>query len=72
MAVIAPRPFPGTEEEARSNRASHWFDWEELRCMNCDCRPSGAWANWPCGVNPEEVGYVKYENGVIVGPAEMF
>ena len=71
MALITPRPFPGTKEEAAANYATHDFDWEEMRCWKCDCRPHGQWANWPCEVDPDEVGYVLWENGQIVGPAHI-
>ena len=62
MKVIGPRKFPGTPEEAAQNFKTHSFhyDDDDARCWNCDCRPFGAWASWPCGIDPEEVGYVQY------------
>lgn len=48
-----PQPFPGTAEEAAANRATHYFDsYDENsgdRCMGCDCRPWGVYADYPCG-----------------------
>lgn len=61
MAVTHPRPFPGTPAEAEANYNTHHFG-SEGRCWNCDCRPWGYWAQWPCGINPDEVGYVTTDN----------
>jgi hypothetical protein len=39
----------------------HDWDWNVGRCVNCDCRPFGRWANLPCGAteapegNPEQL-----------------
>lgn len=46
-----PVAFSGTEEERQSNRESHNFsyDCEEVRCFNCDSRPSHTAADYPCG-----------------------
>lgn len=39
----------------------HLWDWNWGRCMDCDCRPFGRWANLPCGAteapesSPEEL-----------------
>lgn len=41
-------PFLGTELEAHENWATHNFGQED-RCVECDCRPWGAWACYPCG-----------------------
>lgn len=57
----APREFPGSVAEAEANRRTHYF--RDGRCMDCDCRPGGAWASWPCGVDFNEVGYVDYADG---------
>jgi len=49
MATLnVPAPFPGTPEEAAKNRETHIFDWDWMRCVNCDSRPT-AIADWPCG-----------------------
>lgn len=29
----------------------HDYDWDEMRCVRCDCRPWGRWAELPCGTN---------------------
>jgi hypothetical protein len=50
-----PQPWPGTPEEERANRDSHTYiftggpDDADVRCTNCDCRPSYVSAGWPCG-----------------------
>lgn len=49
----APARFDGTPEEAAANYASHWF--VDGRCLDCDCRPFGRVASWPCGVEPPRV-----------------
>ena len=49
MSITRPQTFPGTEAERAANVASHWFDPEAGRCMDCDCRPWGRVAEWPCG-----------------------
>lgn len=41
-------PFQGSNEQAELNYATHDFS-EEGRCLWCDCRPWGVWANHPCG-----------------------
>lgn len=65
-----PQAFPGTEDEIRANRASHAFfaSWDgEVRCDDCDCRPSGTVATWPCGVSvPREVVTFGERPGEIV------
>ena len=33
----------------------HNFDWDAMRCMDCDCRPWGAWASLPCGTTEQPV-----------------
>jgi len=62
FTVNAPAPFTGTEEERQANYASHYFDWEFQRCMDCDCRPWGEVANYPCGAEVPRVEY-KGEEG---------
>lgn len=32
----------------RSNHDSHAFYGEDGRCLGCDCRPFGRWADSPC------------------------
>jgi hypothetical protein len=48
-----PMAWPGTEEQKMSNRATHlYFGDDDWRCTNCDCRPGGTVADWPCGTEP--------------------
>lgn len=51
-----PVPFQGTPEEAAANRQTHYFaNDEDARCVDCDCRPWGRVASYPCGaVVPRE------------------
>lgn len=51
--TVAPARFAGTDAEREANRRTHAF--YEDRCMNCDCRPWGRVAEWPCGVEPPRV-----------------
>ena len=51
--VNAPERFAGTRSEAEANRDTHWFI--DGRCADCDCRPWGRVAEWPCGVEPPRV-----------------
>jgi len=51
-AYNRPVRFAGTKDEARANYNSHawlWSDDGDNRCMNCDSRPSGVHAEYPCG-----------------------
>jgi hypothetical protein len=41
-------PFTGTPAEAEANYETHSFDPENDRCVYCDCRPWGVWAQYPC------------------------
>lgn len=53
--VSVPVRFEGTEEEKNANYESHFFVTNfdgEMRCMNCDCRPSHAAAEYACGTEP--------------------
>ena len=52
-------PFEGTAEQAQENWHTHSFGWDD-RCMRCDCRPWGVWANYPCG-NADMVKSQSYE-----------
>lgn len=56
--IDAPAPWPGTQEEMFANRRTHWFDPEFERCMDCDCRPWGRIAEWPCGTQVPRVTYL--------------
>lgn len=49
-----PKRFPGTDAEKCDNRLTHYFcgDPGDERCMDCDCRPGGIVAEWPCGQEP--------------------
>ena len=49
LSVNAPIPFSGDLEQRLANRDTHYFDPEYNRCINCDCRPWGEVANYPCG-----------------------
>lgn len=51
MPCNIPQPFPGTEEEAERNMFTHRFDSHEARCWDCDCRPWGTYARYPCGAS---------------------
>jgi hypothetical protein len=53
MGVNAPKKFDGTIEEAQANYRSHYFI--DGRCADCDCRPFGRVASYPCGVEPPRV-----------------
>jgi hypothetical protein len=59
-------PFEGTPEEAQKNWETHNFT-EESRCMFCDCRPWGAWAQYPCeGADKIKVARYELPNGTSV------
>lgn len=51
-------PFVGAEEQARDNWLTHSFGAED-RCVWCDCRPWGVWADQPCG-NANSVRVSRY------------
>ena len=53
--VSVPAEFPGTAEEKRANRLSHHIDPMFQRCVECDCRPWGRVAEWPCGAEVPRV-----------------
>lgn len=53
--INAPQPWPGTAEEIDANRRTHQFDAQSGRCWQCDCRPWGITAEWPCGTEPPRV-----------------
>ena len=46
-------PFTGTPAEAEANYETHSFDPENDRCVYCDCRPWGVWAQYPCNDGDE-------------------
>lgn len=52
--INLPMPFPGTDDDRHANLRTHAFtEYDcEVRCSNCDCRPSGPVAWWPCGEEP--------------------
>lgn len=56
--VSAPASWPGTPEEAGRNFRTHrfvaGFD-GDIRCAECDCRPGGRVAEWPCGASVPRV-----------------
>lgn len=45
--VNRPVPNPGTDTEKQANFNTHWFI--DGRCGDCDCRPWGQTAFYPCG-----------------------
>jgi hypothetical protein len=51
--VILDRPqeFPGSDAEKEANWQTHNFDQFDQRCFDCDCRPWGRLAQWPCGAD---------------------
>jgi hypothetical protein len=51
--TTAPMRFSGTQAQRDANRDSHFFI--NGRCADCDCRPWGRVAEWPCGVEPPRV-----------------
>lgn len=63
--TTAPAPWPGTEDEKRANRRTHWFGPED-RCERCDCRPWGRTAEWPCGASIPRVTYTGAEADAVV------
>ena len=50
MIIDEPVPFPGSHGEIIANLATHRFGSED-RCMECDCRPWGTIAEYPCGAD---------------------
>jgi len=53
MGVNAPKRFDGGHDEAAANVRSHWFI--DGRCADCDCRPWGRVAEYPCGAHVPRV-----------------
>lgn len=53
----APVPFAGSDEEKSANYSTHYFDPEYDRCVNCDCRPWGRIAEYPCGAEVPRADY---------------
>jgi|SRR3990172_2266437 len=49
-----PQKFTGTEAERAANWETHHFG-PKNRCWECDCRPWGRVADWPCGQEPPRV-----------------
>ncbi len=54
--MIAPR-FNPDRDNWFDNYLTHQFAGDEgdERCLMCDCRPGGAWATWPCGIDTSTV-----------------
>jgi hypothetical protein len=44
----ASRPDPNPSEEGKAAAALTHAYGEDSRCLFCDCRPWGTWAEWPC------------------------
>ena len=55
MQVDMPMLFAGSQDERIANRDSHQYDYEDCRCINCDCRPWGRIAEWACGAKVPRV-----------------
>jgi hypothetical protein len=55
MQVDMPMKFAGSESERTANQLSHQYDYEDCRCINCDCRPWGRIAEWACGTEVARV-----------------
>lgn len=55
MEITRPMEHPGTEAERWANFETHWWNHESSRCDNCDCRPWGDVAFWPCGAEVPRV-----------------
>ena len=56
--ISVPKPFEGSANEKFENRRTHHFVicyGGEVRCSQCDCRPSHEAANYPCGVIPPRI-----------------
>ena len=49
-----PDPFPGTEEEKRTNYRTHdwWRPFGEWVCGRCEAKPWHVAAELPCGQEP--------------------
>lgn len=62
MLFDMPARFKGTKEEASANYASHsWSAYgSDVFCIRCDCRPSGVFADYPCG---SDIPYVPVDSG---------
>lgn len=57
--------FNGTPNQAKQNYATH--DFRDDRCWNCDCRPWGIWASWPCGFTQQQM---IEAGGIIITPQQ--
>jgi hypothetical protein len=53
--VNVPMPFPGTGSDIDRNFASHTF--VDGYCERCGSKPRHVAAAWPCGENPDGVGF---------------
>ena len=52
MSQTINRPVSNPDPEAAAEAIhTHSFDAEAARCWDCDCRPWGAIATWPCGTD---------------------
>lgn len=58
----APQRFPGTPEQVRANWRTHYFGGEpgDERCYDCDSRPGGISATWPCGSRVPRVTTIRF------------
>lgn len=56
--IDRPIPFKGSQEERIANRQTHYWglisfaDIDEVRCLDCDCKPWHVAADYPCGEEP--------------------
>ena len=51
----APLPHPGTRQQIRKNRLTHYWhtlDGNDYRCLVCDANAFGTTADYPCGQEP--------------------
>jgi len=64
-----PKPFDGTDEQARANFSSHhWIEWAEFEvaCMECDSKPWHKAAYYPCGTHvPRQIFEYDKEGALI-------
>lgn len=70
MTCNIPQPFPGTDAEAEANMRTHRFDSSAARCWDCECRPWGTYAKYPCGASVPRIDVADGSpeaNAAIVG-----
>lgn len=55
FTINTPMPYPGTHADIARNIASHTFD--DGYCDRCGSKPHHVAASWPCGDDPDRVGF---------------